>query len=84
MPKPERPENPDVEISATAKAKELRFHDRPKVVVRAHAEPDGECFWGSDRTNLPDQVEPDVTYQDVRIDFRLGAKLTDPANDAED
>ncbi|GAB2931776.1 hypothetical protein GCM10027203_35110 [Nonomuraea fastidiosa] len=67
-----------MEISAKAKAKELRHHRKPKVVVRAMVEPDGECFLGSDRTNLPDEVEPGVTYRDVSIDFRVAAALTDP------
>ncbi|MEV0821529.1 hypothetical protein [Nonomuraea rubra] len=79
MPKPEHPRTPDVEISASAKAKELRFHERPEVSVDAEAEPGGECAWGSDRTNLPGQVEPNVTYRDLRIDFRVAAALTDPA-----
>ena len=78
MPKPEHPTNPDVEISAKAKVKEMRHHRKPTVVVRARVEPDGECSSGSDRTNLPDEVEPGVTYRDVRIDFRVAAALADP------
>ncbi|WP_186404286.1 hypothetical protein [[Actinomadura] parvosata] len=78
MPKPEHPTTPDVEITASAKARELRFHAPPQVSVHATAEPTGECAWGSDRTNLPDQVEPHVTYRDIHIDFRLAARLTDP------
>ncbi|TYB68778.1 hypothetical protein FXF51_09670 [Nonomuraea sp. PA05] len=78
MPRPEHPTDPDVEISASVTARELRFHARPEVSVHAEAGPGGECAWGSDRTNLPDQVEPDVTYRDIRIDFRVAAALADP------
>ncbi|UBU10425.1 hypothetical protein [Nonomuraea gerenzanensis] len=84
MPKPEHPRTPDVEISASATARELRFHDRPRVSVHAQAEPAGECAWGSDRTNLPGQVEPHVTYRDIRIDFRVAAELTTPAPSEEE
>lgn len=75
---PEHPHDPDVEISVRGKARELRFRERPEVSVRAEAEPGGEYAWGSDRTNLPDQVEAGVTYRDIRIDFRVAAKLADP------
>jgi hypothetical protein len=75
MARPEHPQQPDVEISATAEAAELRFGERPEVRVRHWAEPAGESASGSDRTNLPDQVEANVTYRDIRIDFRVAAKL---------
>jgi hypothetical protein len=30
---------------------------------------------GSDRANLPERVEKDITYRDVRVDYRLAAKV---------
>jgi hypothetical protein len=78
VPRPEHPRDPDVEISASATARELRFRERPEVTVHAVAEPGGECASGSDRTNLPDQVAAGVTYRDIRIDFRVAAKLAGP------
>jgi hypothetical protein len=78
MAKPEHPDAPDVEISACAKARELRFHEQPDVSAHQVAEPTGESASGSDRTNLPDAVTTNVTYQDIRIDFRVAAELTDP------
>ncbi|MGP4097482.1 hypothetical protein [Nonomuraea sp. KM90] len=76
MARPEHPRDPDVEISASATARELRFRTPPEVTVRAEAEPAGECAWGGDRTNLPERVEAGVTYRDIRIDFRVAARLT--------
>ncbi|MGW3347469.1 hypothetical protein ACWDA3_29580 [Nonomuraea rubra] len=61
--------------SRPATARGFRFHERPEVPVHARADPAGECVWGGDRTNLPDQVEPNVTYRDTRIDFRVAAIL---------
>ncbi|MBF8189336.1 hypothetical protein ITP53_27105 [Nonomuraea sp. K274] len=78
MAKPEHPDHPDVEISASVKARELRFHERPDVAVHRVAEPDGESASGSDRTNLPDQVATHITYRDISLDFRVVSQLTDP------
>ncbi|MEV0612938.1 hypothetical protein AB0I81_06400 [Nonomuraea sp. NPDC050404] len=83
MPKPEHPHDADVQISASVTARELRFRERPEVTVHAEAEPGGECVSGSARTNLPDQVVAGVTYRDIRIDFRVAAKLADPTQPKE-
>ena len=62
---------PDVEIAATVRADELRFECKPEVVVRG-AEP------VTVRENLPDEVEPGVTYRDVAVSWRVAARLSDP------
>ena len=62
---------PDVEIAATFRADELRFECKPEVVVRA-----AESV--SARENLPDEVEPGVTYRDVAVAWRVAARLSDP------
>ena len=65
---PDRVEDADVEIGAVVKAKRLRFRQKPKTHVELHGElhePDGqgelETTSGSERKNLPDEVEPGVT-----------------------
>ncbi|PZG07088.1 hypothetical protein [Nonomuraea aridisoli] len=78
MTKPDRSETPDVEISASAKATELRFDERPDVTVHRVTQPRGESVSASDRTNLPDEVTTNVSYRDIRIDFRVAAELADP------
>jgi hypothetical protein len=62
---------PDVEIAAIVRADELRFECKPEGVVRA-----AESF--STRENLPDEVEPGVTYRDVAVSWRVAARLSDP------
>lgn len=57
------------------KADELRFDEVPDTDVRFFGEPDHESASGSDRTNLPEKVEPGVTYRDVRVDYRLASRL---------
>jgi hypothetical protein len=91
----ERPPEPDVEIGAVAHAKRLRFKRKPKVDVKtfAHTEIDpaladqerieGEGDSHSERHNLPDEVEPGVTYNDVTVGWRATARLRRGEDSAE-
>ncbi|MFG2074644.1 hypothetical protein [Nonomuraea maritima] len=78
MTRADRPESPDVEITASAGARELRFEEHPDVTVERTARPTGESASGSNRTNLPDEVTTHVTYQDIHIDFRVAARAVHP------
>jgi hypothetical protein len=82
---PDRVENADVEIGASVKAKRLRFREKPRTKVELHGEvrePAGrgelQATSGSERQNLPDEVEPGVTYRDVRVRWRAAARLDEP------
>lgn len=77
----------DVEIGASVKAKRLRFREQPKTDVELHGEvraPEGrgelQTTSGSERRNLPEEVEPGVTYRDVRVRWRAAARLDAPAS----
>jgi hypothetical protein len=81
---PDRFERPDVEIGASAKAKSLRFRDKPRTDVELHGEvvepgrrDDVDMTSGSERTNLPDEVEPGVTYRDVSVRWRAAVRIED-------
>jgi hypothetical protein len=78
----------DVEIGAAASAKRLRFRRKPKVEVNTHAfrevdpklaremeKVEGEGHSNTERENLPQEVEPGVTYRDVRVRWRAAARL---------
>jgi hypothetical protein len=80
--RPDRPRNPDIELTASIEADELRFEEVPETEVRFDGEPDHESASGSDRTNLPEEVEPRVTYRDVRVDYRLATRVV--ADEAEE
>ena len=84
---PDRVEDADVEIGAVVKAKRLRFRQKPKTHVELHGElhePDGqgelETTSGSERKNLPDEVEPGITYRDVHVRWRAAARLREPGS----
>jgi hypothetical protein len=71
----DRIERPDIEIGAVVKAKRLRFETSPDTEVRFEGEPGVDHVSGSERENLPETVEPGVTYRDVRVRWRAAAKL---------
>ena len=81
-----RSENPDIEIGAVVKAKKLRFNKGPETEVEFDKEskvrlegatPEIETASGSKRENLPDKVEPGVTYRDVHVRWGAAARLRD-------
>ncbi len=71
-------ERPDVEIGAVVRAKRLRFKRVPDTEVSFHGDPPPESGSGSERENLPDEVEPGVTYRDVRVAWRAAARIEPP------
>jgi hypothetical protein len=68
-------DEPDVEIGASVRARRLRFRSRPRAEVEVRG---AETESGSERENLPDEVEPGVDYEDVRVRWRAAARLDDP------
>jgi hypothetical protein len=68
-------EQPDVEIGAVVRAKKLRFNKRPQTEVRVEGEPGVDRESGSARENLPEEVEPGVTYRDVRVIWRAAGRI---------
>jgi hypothetical protein len=70
----DRVDHPDVEMGARVKAKRVRFKRKPETDVRPYAGPDGETTSGSERKNLPEEVEPGVTYRDVEVRWRAAAR----------
>ena len=73
---------PDLEMRAAVRAEKLRFEAVPDVEVQARSDSPAYAESGSARENLPDEVEPGVTYRDVRVRWRAAAWLRDP--DIED
>jgi hypothetical protein len=81
------PAESDVEIGAAARAKKLRFKRKPRVEVETRAEVEVhpalrdelpvETDGGSqaERENLPEEVDPGVTYRDVWAGWRAGARV---------
>jgi hypothetical protein len=82
---PDRDAEPlaDVEIGAAVRAKRLRFEQVPETEVKFETGPDGESDSVTERENLPDEVEPGVTYRNVRVRWRGGARIVVPAREPD-
>ena len=77
-PSDERP--PDIEIGAVARADRIRFRSTPETRVEFSGRSVAESESGSKRHNLPDRVEPGVTYRDARIGWRAAAWIENAAD----
>ena len=66
---------PDIEIGAAAKAKRVRFHRVPRTEVRFATGERDTAESQTVRENLPEQVEPGVDYEDVRIGWRADVEI---------
>ena len=73
-PGPELRRTADILFTAKLKADELRCKTAPRSRVE-FTDADDDSASGSARTNLPDEVEENVTYRDVRIDYAIAAKM---------
>jgi hypothetical protein len=76
---------PDIEVGAVVKARRLRFRRKPETKVefegRSRVRSDDriedvelETDSHSERRNLPDEVEPGVTYRDVEVGWIAQAR----------
>ena len=80
--RPRRPDNADITVTARVRAKQLRFRELPQSSTEFTGAPEHESASGSDRVNLPERVEKDVCYRDVKVDYWLAAALRYPAEAA--
>ena len=78
LPEKRRPEEitrPDVELTADVKSRELRFEEVPETKVRFPGYSEDQTVSGTDRKNLPEEVEEGVTYRNSRVRYRGAAQL---------
>jgi hypothetical protein len=69
---------PDVELKVFLRAKEVRFECKPEVEAEAYADSPATTESQSERENLPDELEPGVTYRDFAVRWRVAARLNEP------
>jgi hypothetical protein len=67
----------DLAIIANVTAKELKFDAVPNPSVEFPGQPRRETEWSAERTNLPPQVQPGVTYRDIGIRLRIVSRFAD-------
>ena len=67
----------DLSITARVTARELRFEKVPNPKVEFTGQPRRETVWEAERENLPDQVQPGVTYRNIGITLRITSIFAD-------
>lgn len=68
---------PDIAIRARVEMRELRFDSSPQMSLQVFGCPQVDTSRVVVRTNLPQPVQPGVTYRNVVIDYRLNLKFVD-------
>ena len=81
---PDAVRRPDVELTAEVKSRWLRFEKVPETEIRFPGYTEDESVSETDRKNLPEEVEEDVTYRDSRIRLRSAGLLGDEPTPGED
>jgi hypothetical protein len=69
--------NSDLVITATVRAKELKFETVPTPKVDFPGTQPRQTVWEADRTNLPPKVEPGVVYRDIGIRLRIYSRFAE-------
>jgi hypothetical protein len=69
--------NSDLVITATVRAKELKFEVVPNPKVEFPGNKPRQTVWEADRTNLPKPLEPGVIYRDIGIRLRIFSRFSE-------
>ena len=78
-----KPKKPDVDVNTRVRAEELRFGAVPEVRVWFEGEPGQVSQVWSERGNLPEEVEPEVTYRDIEVSWSAAARIVHPTDPEE-
>ena len=77
-PQPEiDPDTADISITATVRAREVRFDATPQVRVEFSGQPERLTEDTTVRTNLPDKVQPGVVYRDIEVRLKIVSVFAD-------
>lgn len=67
----------DVSITGKVTAKELKFQIVPETNVKFTGNHERKTEWSSERENLPETVQPGVTYRDIGIRLKIVSVFAD-------
>lgn len=70
-------ETADIAITARVRAESLRFDVVPNPKVNFPGQPERNTVWEAERENLPNPVEPGITYRDIGIRLKITSVFTD-------
>jgi hypothetical protein len=69
--------NSDLVITANVRARELKVEIVPNPTVEFPGKPARQTVWEADRQNLPEKIEPGVTYRDIGIRLRIYSRFAE-------
>jgi len=69
--------NSDLVITANVRARELKVEIVPNPTVEFPGKPDRQTVWEADRENLPEKIEPGVTYRNIGIRLRIYSRFAE-------
>ena len=75
--------NPDIDFSASVKARELHFEEEPQTEVRFWGHPERNSVSVNERKNLPEKVRQGVTYHEVSVRSRIASELVAPEEEPD-
>ena len=67
----------DIAIIANITAEQLRFEAIPNSSVEFLDKSKNQTIWQVERFNLPDKLEPGVTYRNIGIRLKITSRLAD-------
>src|SRR5215204_1922247 len=67
--------NPDIDFSASVKARELHFEEEPQTEVRFWGHPERNSVSVNERKNLPEKVRQGVTYHNISVRSGIASEL---------
>ena len=70
--------NPDIDFSASVKARELHFEEEPQTEVRFWGHHERSSVSVNERNALPEEVRQGVTYQNISVRARIASELVAP------
>jgi hypothetical protein len=70
----------DVEVFTGVRARSLRFGKVPETKVWFEGEPAERSSSRTERENLPEEVEPGVTYRDARVRWTARSRIVHPTD----
>jgi hypothetical protein len=68
-------ERADIDVSTSVRMRSLRFDVVPSTRVWFEGSPDEVHSLRTERKNLPDNVQPGITYEDVTVRWRARARV---------
>ena len=73
-------EIPDVDVFTSVRAKQLRFGTVPQTRLWFEGDPGERSSSETERENLPEEVDPDVTYRDIAVRWRARSRIVHPTD----